>query len=92
MGLQAWHKWSEEHARVAHCESEQGQRHVHDQSYAPELCFFCTFLYTKYTENTLAILHTTEEPPLVYVIAGYYYPIYQSAIDSYLGRGPPIIT
>ncbi|MCB0628271.1 MAG: hypothetical protein R2824_14195 [Saprospiraceae bacterium] len=58
MVLQSWHNWSEEHRPLVHCDSEHGQIHIHDQSYAFDHCYICTFHFSHYNgQLTLSELH-----------------------------------
>jgi hypothetical protein len=49
LGIQAWHNWSEEHRPQVHCDSEHGQIHIHDHTYAFDHCYLCTFHFSQYT-------------------------------------------
>lgn len=49
IGMQTWHHLTEEHQPQVHCDGEHGQIHLHDQSYAFDHCFLCTYHFSQYT-------------------------------------------
>lgn len=51
LGIQGLHPWLDEHEAQPHCDSDIGQIHIHDQSYAFDHCFVCTFHFSHYTEQ-----------------------------------------
>ena len=51
LGMQGLHSWLDQHEEQAHCNSDSGQIHIHDQSYAFDHCFLCAFHFSQYTEN-----------------------------------------
>ena len=51
LGIQGLHPILDEHEPQAHCDSDLGQIHLHDQSYAFDHCFVCTFHFSYYTEQ-----------------------------------------
>lgn len=51
LGIQGLHPWLDAHEVKAHCDNDRGQIHIHDQSYAFDHCFVCTFHFSHYTEQ-----------------------------------------